>query len=47
MVLASLAPLLPGMLLLQHRCQQVCVCVSTSLGDFPPLFACYYSEIMS
>lgn len=26
MVLASLVPLPPGMLLLQHRCQQVCVC---------------------
>lgn len=46
MVLASLAPLPSGMLLLQHRCQQVCVYVH-SLGDFLPLFAWSYSEIMS
>lgn len=32
MVLVSLAPLPPGMLLLQHRCQQVCVCVHRSWG---------------
>lgn len=45
MVLASLALLQPGMLLLQHRCQQVCV--STSLGYFLSLFAWSYSEITS